>query len=308
MRREVADLELESSQWLDLLKVRTKGAARQAVQRACDITLETSPAKACEIVWKFLDTAFETTKKPSQSLIAGIINGPLLTLTDLEGLTRFAQDCDSAQCLIESSPNTFLSLNEEMTQERIFDRLSPDMNREWFKYRLEKGHEDGPVSFKIFAKWINVQLKIELKRRGPDRNEKSYTSSLTAQNERQGAAPSQPNYPPLHQRMTSPVDTSPGQSRIRGFGCKVCGRKDHESAVDCSAFRKLTPDERHGTCTNSGPLGKGLCKHCLISGCTRFSSCPKKVRCMMCRYDHHVMMGCRSDNTRNSPGTNASRQ
>ena len=136
LTREVADLELEPSQWLDLLKVRTKGAARQAVQRACDITLETSPAKACEMVWKYLDTAFQTTKKPSQSIIAGIMNGPPITLENLEGLTIFAQDCDSAQCLIESSPNTFLSLTEEMTQERIFDRVSSDLNREWFKYRM----------------------------------------------------------------------------------------------------------------------------------------------------------------------------
>ena len=304
MTREVADLELEPSQWLDLLKVRTKGAARQAVQRACDITLETSPAKACEMVWKYLDTAFQTTKKPSQSIIAEIMNGPPITLENLEGLTIFAQDCDSAQCLIESSPNTFLSLNEEMTQERIFDRLSPDMNREWYKYRMEKGHEEGSVSFEIFAKWINVQLKIELRRRGPDRNEKPCTSSPT----RTGSALSQlaEQFQPL--RTTSPVRTSPGQNRAIWSGCKVCGLKNHESVLECGKFGRMTADEKHKTCSNYGPLGRRLCKHCLNSRCVLFGDCPKKTRCSTCRYDHHATMGCRSDNMRSAPGTNARQQ
>ena len=287
LKREVADLELEPSQWLDLLKVRTKGAARQAVQRACDLTLETSPAKACEMVWKYLDTAFQTTKKPSQSLIAGIINGPPLTLADLEGLTRFAQDCDSAQCLIESSPDTFLSLNEEMTQERIFDRLSPDMNREWFKHRMEKGHEEGSVPFEIFAKWINVQLKIELRRRGPDRNEKPYPSSPTTEKVKPGSAQSQTADQPQH---------TPSQSRVMKNSCKICGGYGHDLALRCDRFQKMEVREQWKACM---PGGKGLCRSCLKSSCNLLGRCPERPgQCGMCRDTHHRDMRCKPEGMR----------
>ena len=65
---------------------------------------------------------------------------------------------------MESLPNTFLSFNEQMTQESIFERLSPDLSREWFRYRREKGIPKGAVRFEIFADWIKAQASIELER------------------------------------------------------------------------------------------------------------------------------------------------
>ena len=58
LEREVADLELDSTQWLDLLKARTKGEAHQVVQEAAYLSLETSPEKALEHAWRYLDNEF----------------------------------------------------------------------------------------------------------------------------------------------------------------------------------------------------------------------------------------------------------
>ena len=117
VEREVMDLELDSSQWLDLLKARTKGEAHQVVQEAAYLSLETSPEKALEHAWKYLDNEFQTTRKPSQWIYSNIIAGSTISLTDLDGLRTFARSCESAKGLMESSPKTFLSFNEQMTQE-----------------------------------------------------------------------------------------------------------------------------------------------------------------------------------------------
>ena len=94
----MGDLELEPSQWLDLLKVRTKGKANQIVQDACDMSLETSPEIALEKAWKYMDKAFHTTKKPSQWIFSSVLNGSDITLTDNDGLENSARMCDEALC------------------------------------------------------------------------------------------------------------------------------------------------------------------------------------------------------------------
>ena len=209
---------------------------------------------------------------------------------------------------MESSPHTFLSFNEQMTQESIFERLSPELSREWFRYRREKSIPKGAVNFEIFADWINAQASIELERIGSDRKESLSSSSPTAQNEKTGSALSQPASQPSLSRTTSPVGSSPGQNRAIRTSCKVCGKKDHESALECKEFRKLADDEKHRTCSSFGLLAKRLCINCLNSSCNRFRDCPKKERCRTCRYDHHATIACRSDSMRNSPGINNRQQ
>ena len=190
-----------------------------------------------------------------------------------------------------------------MTQESIFERLSPDLSREWFRYRREKGIPKGAVRFEIFADWIKDQASIELERIGSDRKESLYCPSSTTPKERP-----EPAYQPSPQKTTSPVSTSTSQKRTSGTGCKVCGKKDHEIALDCDKFKELTDDEKHGTCSRYPPLGKRLCIHCLNSRCDLFRDCPERQRCRRCRYDHHATIACRSDIMKSSPGGNARSQ
>ena len=145
-----------------------------------------------------MDNEFQTTKKPSQWIYSNIIAGSTISLTDLDGLRTFARSCESAKGLMESSPNTFLSLNEQMTQECIFQRLSPEMSREWFRYRRDKGIPKGAVRLAIFADWIKDQASIELERIGSDRRESLSSTSSTTQKEKTEPASSRTAYQPPH--------------------------------------------------------------------------------------------------------------
>ena len=196
----MGDLELESSQWLDLLKVRTKGKAHQIVQDACDMLLETSPEIALEKVWKYMDKAFHTTRKPSQWIFSSVLTGSDITLSDVDGLENFARLCDEALCFMETSPGTFLSFNEQMTQEKIFERLDPELSRKWFEFRAEKRLPEGAVPFKMFSEWINAQSSIELARIGSDRKDLRPKAPPTVQKEKTGSPFSQTAYQTPHQR------------------------------------------------------------------------------------------------------------
>ena len=78
LEREVFHLgELSATQWLNLLKSRTKGEAREAVDRACDVLEETSPEQTLETAWKFLDQQFQTPWKPSQEILARLQQWPI---------------------------------------------------------------------------------------------------------------------------------------------------------------------------------------------------------------------------------------
>ena len=60
LEAEVSHLSLTPIQWMDLLKARTKGKAKEAVLRAQTLLLETSPDQAVETAWRFLDLSFKT--------------------------------------------------------------------------------------------------------------------------------------------------------------------------------------------------------------------------------------------------------
>ena len=55
LQSEVSHLPLTSIQWLDLLKARTKGEAREAVDRAYKIWYEAGPDHTLDAAWKYLE-------------------------------------------------------------------------------------------------------------------------------------------------------------------------------------------------------------------------------------------------------------
>ena len=100
LEREVAQLPLNATQWLELLKVRTKGAALTVVQDVANRVLpESTPETTLEIAWEFLDERFKTSQQPSQEILNTILAGPVVSLSDITTLTTFAQACAAAQCL-----------------------------------------------------------------------------------------------------------------------------------------------------------------------------------------------------------------
>ena len=73
LEAEVSHLSLTPNQWMDLLKARTKGRAKEAVLRAQTLLLEASPDQAVEMAWRFLDLSFKTPKKPSQDVFTSLV-------------------------------------------------------------------------------------------------------------------------------------------------------------------------------------------------------------------------------------------
>ena len=167
--REVSHLSLNASQWLELLKARTKGEALKVVQDTTNLLMpESTPEDTLRITWEFLDERFLTSQQPSQEILNTIVHGPQITLSNVALLTNFAQACASAQCLRNGGSKTFSPLENQTTQENVFDRLDAELNRKWFKYRMKNGLQQDPIPFEQFAEWIRTQSRIELGRRGQD--------------------------------------------------------------------------------------------------------------------------------------------
>ena len=95
-----------------------------------------------------------------------------MSLSDITTLTTFAQACAAAQYLRQGGSETLSPLENQTTQEIIFDRLEPELSRRGFEHRLENDAEDGPVDFQLFVDWIKKRSKIELGRQGKDQKPK----------------------------------------------------------------------------------------------------------------------------------------
>ena len=159
------------------------------------------------MAWRFLDERFKTSQQPSQEILNTILTGPPITLDDSSSLTEFSQACAAALCLKESGSLALSPLDNQTTQESIFDRLSLDLNRKWFKYRIKNEMDDGPVPFHKFAQWIQVQSKVELGRRGKEKLGEKSTQSITRN--QQTSSPTSPETP----RYPSSSTTRTGSSR-----------------------------------------------------------------------------------------------
>ena len=154
LKREVSHLTLEPTQWLELLKTRTKGEARKVLLTAESLQLDLTPEEILKMSWEFLDERFKTSKQPSQEILNTILTGPPITSEDPSSLTEFSQACAAALRLKESGSLALSPLDNQTTQESVFDRLSLELNRKWYKYRIKNDLEDGPVPFEKFAQWI----------------------------------------------------------------------------------------------------------------------------------------------------------
>ena len=119
LQKEVSHLEIDPTQWLELIKMRTRSDAREIVDRACAPLLETSPERTLDRVWKFLDRRFKTPQKPSQDILSNLLYGAHIADRDVKGLSDFAELCDSAADLMKDWPGLSASLNEIITQDAV---------------------------------------------------------------------------------------------------------------------------------------------------------------------------------------------
>ena len=76
LKGEVVHLEIDSTQWLELLKLRTDGLARKVVDRACLLQQELTAKETVQLAWDYLDHQFQTQKKPSQPILFTLQCGP----------------------------------------------------------------------------------------------------------------------------------------------------------------------------------------------------------------------------------------
>ena len=51
LQKEVSHFGIDSTQWLELIKIRTRSDAREVVDKACGPLLETSPDRTLDLVW-----------------------------------------------------------------------------------------------------------------------------------------------------------------------------------------------------------------------------------------------------------------
>ena len=153
--------DLDATQWMDILKARTKDNAREAVDRAGELILELDPEQVLEKAWKYLDTEFQSSQRPSQQLLSRLLTGPMISLGDPHKLSAFAQDCESALSLMKST-GALSSLNETTNQSTIINRLAPELQGKWYDYKLDRLHSTGAVQFEKFAQWIDNQATIRL--------------------------------------------------------------------------------------------------------------------------------------------------
>ena len=150
LQKEVSHLEIDPTQWLELIKFRTRSDAREIVDRACAPLLETSPERTLNRVWKFLNRRFKTPQKPSQDILSNLLYGTQIADRNVKGLSDFADLCDSAADLMKDSPGLSASLNEITTQDAIVNRLPPTLRHKWFRHQCDDLDIEGTVAFSNF--------------------------------------------------------------------------------------------------------------------------------------------------------------
>merc|ERR1712020_540766 len=207
LEAEVSHLSLTSTQWMDLLKARTKGKAKEAVLRAQTLLLETSPDQAVEMAWRFLELSFKTPQKPSQEVFTSLVQGTKIAPGNSEDLMSLAQTCITAVAFMECSRGILPALNELVTQGTIIDRLPPQLKHKWHEYKYEVLGMDGAVPCDRLVSWIDRQANIA-------RSETTQVSSTVFSSQPVGTA----NVAPVPQTSSTSVvplqNTSPAISNV----------------------------------------------------------------------------------------------
>jgi hypothetical protein len=163
LKREVRDLDLEATQWLDLLVKRTSGVAHEVVEQNQCIQLESTPEQVLPVTWKALDMRFHSTKLPSQRILKDLLQGPTISECS-DNLFKFSQDCQLAMELHRSNPALLTYLDEQTNLEAITNCLDDQLMDKWLAHQEDGSGESAEESFEVFARWIRKQTERDLKK------------------------------------------------------------------------------------------------------------------------------------------------
>ena len=301
LHREVEHLtEMTSMQWINLVKARTRGEAREAVDQACELLSETSPELIVEMIWTYLDQRFKSSLKPSQDILAKLQYGAPIPPGNTKSLSAFAQLCDSAARLMAHSQNALPSLNEKTTQDAIVSRLPQDLRHEWIKYQYKHLQVEDAVPFGEFSKWVEDQANILRRESFLKPNTASLEKVSQKQNHEMYATQGQNratgpfggnNAGKIKnlQRWTSNVPAG-NQGEIQlPKECPACQKEGH-FLVDCAYFK----NSHSGDMWNLVNKEK-VCNFCLKNYQHDFLSCPEREnnRCDRCKAHHNPILSCK---------------
>ena len=173
--REVSGLDLDASQWLELLNKRTSGDANQLMKDLRVLELESSPEHALQSAWHTLDQRFHTKHRPSQRLLQNLRQGPTISSSDPHNLYAFARSCQTATELRQRNRALLTSIEEQTTQENIIRRLEQKLFVEWHTFRREHFEDELTVPFENFSRWIIQQAQIYLECQDSDQTPFQHT-------------------------------------------------------------------------------------------------------------------------------------
>ena len=159
IRREVADLEPDAEQWIDLLEKRTSRTAQKVVKRTKDILMESDPQLALDMIWEALDVRFQYQQEPSQLLIKDLLFGPTIS-TDTDAIFTFAHDCKLAVEFRKHNPGRLNSLEDKTSLDMMKNRLNLHLQDKWHEYVQTRYNDYARVTFIDFASWIQRQAGI----------------------------------------------------------------------------------------------------------------------------------------------------
>ena len=202
---ETENLQLTSTQQLQLLEVRTELEPLQMIKEHKYVQIELGPNIALEMVWDSLDKTYHTPHSPSQHLLQKLTQGPHIKLEDATSLINLSIQCQSAQRLYLTNRNALPSLQEQGTLDAIVNRLDIMLRREWYAFRRTLNERAEAPSFHDFVDWISEQTDMARYERNARPHKFSQSYPDTSSNNKRPQSFHHPTNPP----------TSPAQQNLQ---------------------------------------------------------------------------------------------
>ena len=105
LETEVNHLEPSLAQWYELLLRRTSLQAQDVVKKLGNLSEEIGIDEVIASIWDALDKKHPLEDKGSEDVMNDLMNGPPLSLDDLNTLSQFVADCSVAVHMFNKAPS-----------------------------------------------------------------------------------------------------------------------------------------------------------------------------------------------------------
>ena len=255
---------------LHLLLDATKGQAHKLISSCVML----SPDIALNEALRLLHKAFGSPQVAVRAFIDSVCEGGVISHTEV-GLEDFYSGLTNYKIVLEAAGAGNL-LNAASIAERIFMRLSHNLQKGFAKLALDPGFDMDVVPFELFIEYIDQQHRLLCSRFG--RLLKSSKSKITPKGCKTRANVVQTfkdNHHRIVTKRLSDVETLPR--------CNYCNTLGHQ-VERCEVFQKLSFANRKEFVQH-----KRLCFNCLCKG-YGIKYCSSKIRCRKCYGKHHTLM------------------